>query len=94
MHKESELPCGETILQLLSSIRTLDGRISEIKQGILNKHFSEEATQLMKDRMRTLIETRMMLLYSLLDNKLAFNKYLGEESRLTYENLKRELGAM
>ena len=86
-----ELPPGEMILQIISSIRTLDGAISEIRKGILNKHYTVAAEQLMIERMKRLIETRMQLLYSMFDNKLAFNKYLGETSRISYESLKREI---
>ena len=86
-----ELPPGEMILQIISSIRTIDGSVSEIKKGILNKYYTVVAEQLMIERMKRLIETRMQLLYSMFDNKLAFNKYLGETSQITYENLKREI---
>lgn len=86
-----ELPPGEIILQIISSIRTIDGSISEIKTGILKQYYMLDAEQLMKERMKRLVETRMQLLYSLFDNKLAFNKYLGEDTKICYENLKREI---
>lgn len=90
--EDNNLPSGEIILQIISSIRTLDGRIDEIKQGILNEYFTPAVIEQMKERMKRLIETRMMIVYSLFDNRIAFNKYLGEDTRLTYENLKREIG--
>lgn len=90
--EDNNLPPGEIILQIISSIRTLDGRIDEIKQGILNNYYLPGPREQMKERMKRLIETRMMIVYSLFDNRIAFNKYLGEDTRLTYENLKREIG--
>lgn len=88
---DEDLPTGEVILQIISSIRTLDGRISEIKESILNGYFTPEFEVGMKERMKRLLATRMQLLYSLFDKKLMFNKYLGEDTRITYENLKREI---
>lgn len=88
---KDQLEPGEIILQIISSIRTLDGSISEIKRSIVNKHYMIYTEQLMKERIKRLIETRMQLLYSLFDNKLAFNKYLGEDTKICYENLKREI---
>ena len=87
----TELEPSEVILQIISSLRNLDGRITEIKQAILNKHFTEDSMEPMKERMKKLLETRMQLIYTLLDEKLLFGKYLGEESDITYENLKRNI---
>ena len=87
------LPVGEIMLQIISSIRTLDGRISEIKNGIKENLYTSEANAIMKERMLKLLETRMMLIYSLMDNKLLFNKFTGQNSGLMYESFKREIRA-
>ena len=91
MDDDNELQVGEIILQLLSSIRVLDGRISEIKYGIINGFFTPAGEIVMKEKIQTLIETRMKLIFSLQDNRLAFNKYIGEQTKISYKNLKREI---
>jgi len=87
----NSLEPGALILQIISSIRAIDGRISEIRNNIVNKYFTEPGTELAKDRMKKLLETRMQLYYSLFDSTQAFSKYLGQETQITYENLKREI---
>lgn len=82
---------GELILQIISSIRSLDGRISEIKRGIVNKNLTKSGLVDAKERMKKLLETRMQLCYSLFDSTQAFSKFLGQETQITYENLKREI---
>ena len=89
--KEERLQHGEILLQVISSVRSIDGRISEIKQGILGNYYTESGAELMKERMKKLIETRMMLLYSLQDSTLAFSKYIEKETGLCYNSLKREI---
>lgn len=82
---------SETILQLLVSIRNLDGRISELKNGIIFDRYTLEAKKIMKQRVERLVVTRMNLVYSLMDKKLDFDRYVGKETQFFYENLKREI---
>lgn len=85
------LPVGETILHLISSIRTIDGQIKEIKRSIKSGYVTPEGKIALKTRMIKLLETRLSLVFSLMDEKLSFNRYLDDETKLCYENLKREI---
>lgn len=85
----SDLTASEIILQLISSIRNLDGRIDELKITVKNKFLKKKAIEETKKRIIRLLETRMFLVHSLMDKKLMFEKYLGEETKIGYNSFKR-----
>jgi hypothetical protein len=90
--EDKRIPIGELILQLLSSLRTLDGRIEELASGVRNNFYNEAGIAATKERVKALTDTRYKLILTLQDLKLSFNQSYGTELDLatTYlQNLHR-----
>ena len=72
------------ILQILSSIRTIDARVDELLGLMGDNYIKKSAEHKIKKRIAALLETRMKLSYSLLD--------IGGEhkdTKMNYASIKR-----
>ena len=85
---KENLDTSEIMLQLICSIRNLDGRISELRKIIAND--SANCSPL-KERVKELIKTRLSLSYSFTDELRAFERYIGKTTNISYKNIKRSL---
>ena len=87
------LTVGELTLQLLSSLRNLDGRIDEILISFGKGWLTPEGEKEARDRIEKLMDTRFKLVFSMMDLNLPLSQHLEAENKiLNYENLKRPRG--
>lgn len=76
--------------QLLSSIRDINRRLDELKWIVKDKLCTEEGRKEIVQRIERLSETRMCLIYSLMDVKKQVENTLNQELDMTklYKELK------
>lgn len=77
MGKASHIPIGELVLQIVASLRNIDGRIIELVDGIQNNFYNEAGIAWAKDRVTKLTQTKYELVCSLQDTRLGLNRMLG-----------------
>jgi hypothetical protein len=89
MDDKTRLTQSEFTLQLLSSIRSLDGRIDELISCAKNGMFTPEAMEDVKKRVIRLKDCRMTLINVLMDTRLKLNKELDANLDFDYDDLRR-----
>ena len=89
--RDNQVTVLEFIPMLFSSIRTLDVRIDELMKGIKENLFRPEINKHIIERISQLLDTRLKLIYSILDCKNSLNKELGTKIQFSYKDFKRSL---
>lgn len=70
------MEASELMIHIISSIRNIDGRISEISSLIReDKGLPKKTIEELRTRVKSLIETRMSLVYSMMDLRVPFMKW-------------------
>ena len=72
------------ILQILASIRTIDARVDELSDFVKNRYVKNSVEYKIKKRIVSLLDTRMKLVYSLLDIGGSL-----KDTKMNYKNIKR-----
>ncbi len=82
MHCDNgQMEVSELFLHLLSSLRTADARIDELRTTVQNTGLSVETRKEIADRVERLLSMRMCLLYSLMDCRLAMIGYCDSSQK-------------
>lgn len=96
------MPTAELVAQILSTVRSLDARLDELKLIMTAGVLDPNARLALRERMERLVESRFCLVYSLMDLRCATVSYLnfdGNNESATkmfsatsyYDKLKRQI---
>jgi DNA-binding cell septation regulator SpoVG len=78
--EEDMMNASEFMLQIMSSIRKVDGTMGQVRDFILNEMYRDECKDALLKKYERLKETRMMLTYSIMDMKQKFESTLFDDS--------------